>query len=40
MVQFLKTGRNRHAVVFGSMAEVFNSSTQFMTGDHLKAAAH
>jgi mono/diheme cytochrome c family protein len=40
LVQFLKTGRNKHAVVFGSMAEAFNNSTQFMTGDDLKAVAH
>ncbi|WP_339495199.1 MULTISPECIES: c-type cytochrome [unclassified Pseudomonas] len=38
--QFLKTGRNKHAVVFGSMAEAFNNSTQFMTDDDLKAVAH
>ena len=38
--QFLKTGRNGHAVVFGSMAEAFNNSTQFMTDDDLKAIAH
>lgn len=36
---FLKTGRNQHAVVFGSMAEVFNNSTQFMRDDDLKAIA-
>jgi hypothetical protein len=29
-VQFLKTGRNQHAVVYGSMTEAFNNSTQFM----------
>ncbi len=38
--QFLKTGRNRHAVVFGSMTDVVNNSTQFMTDDDLKAIAH
>ena len=27
IAQFLKTGRNRHAVVFGSMTEAFNNST-------------
>lgn len=27
--RFLKTGRNEHAVVFGSMTEAFNNSTQF-----------
>jgi mono/diheme cytochrome c family protein len=40
VVQFLKTGRNKHAVVFGSMAEAFNNSTQFMTDDDLKAVGH
>ncbi|WP_349606077.1 cytochrome c [Cupriavidus sp. DF5525] len=40
VVQFLKTGRNKHAVVFGSMADVFNNSTQFMTDYDLKAVAH
>jgi mono/diheme cytochrome c family protein len=30
IVQFLKTGRNQHAVVYGSMTEAFNNSTQFM----------
>jgi mono/diheme cytochrome c family protein len=39
-VQFLKTGRNRHAVVYGSMTEAFNNSTQFMTDDDLTAIAH
>mgnify|MGYP000865259675 CR=1 FL=1 len=37
---FLKTGRNTHAVVFGSMTEVFNNSTQFFTDDDLRAVAH
>jgi mono/diheme cytochrome c family protein len=40
IVQFLKTGRNKHAVVFGSMTEAFNNSTQFMTDDDLAAIAH
>ncbi|CAM3044976.1 c-type cytochrome [Pseudomonas plecoglossicida] len=39
VVQFLKTGRNSHAVVFGSMTEAFNNSTQFMTDDDLAAIA-
>jgi len=39
IVQFLKTGRNVHAVVFGSMNDAFNNSTQFMTDDDLKAIA-
>jgi mono/diheme cytochrome c family protein len=38
--RFLKTGRNQHGVVFGSMAEVFNNSTQFMQDDDLRAVAH
>ena len=39
IVRFLKTGRNRHAVVFGSMTEAFNNSTQFMSDDDLAAIA-
>ncbi|MEX5495280.1 cytochrome c [Pseudomonas asgharzadehiana] len=39
IVQFLKTGRNRHAVVYGSMTEAFNNSTQFMADDDLAAIA-
>lgn len=39
IAQFLKTGRNKHAVVFGSMTEAFNNSTQFMTDDDLAAIA-
>ncbi|WP_197419703.1 MULTISPECIES: cytochrome c [Agrobacterium] len=37
--QFLKNGRNQHAVVFGSMTEAFNNSLQFMTDDDLRAIA-
>jgi len=37
--RFLRTGRNPHAVVFGSMADVFNNSTQYMTDDDLHAIA-
>jgi len=37
---FLKTGRNQHGVVFGSMAEAFNNSTQFMSDNDLRAIAH
>ncbi|MDE1188151.1 MAG: cytochrome c [Pantoea sp.] len=40
LYQFLKTGRNQHGVVFGSMADVFNNSTQYMSDDDLKAIAH
>lgn len=39
VVRFLKTGRNQHAVVYGSMTEAFNNSTQFMTDDDLHAIA-
>ncbi|MGE7955854.1 c-type cytochrome [Pseudomonas sp. NPDC089530] len=39
IVQFLKTGRNRHAVVYGSMTEAFNNSTQFMSDEDLNAIA-
>ncbi|WP_047459937.1 cytochrome c [Rhizobium rhizogenes] len=38
--QFLKNGRNQHAVVFGSMTEAYNNSTQFMTDDDLRAISH
>lgn len=40
IAQFLKTGRNKHAVVFGSMTEAFNNSTQFMSDNDLAAIAH
>ncbi|WP_329743326.1 cytochrome c [Dyella sp. A6] len=40
IIQFLRTGRNMHAVVFGSMADAFNNSTQFMTDGDLKAIAY
>jgi mono/diheme cytochrome c family protein len=39
IVQFLKTGRNIHAVVYGSMTEAFNNSTQFMSDEDLAAIA-
>jgi len=39
VVTFLKTGRNAHAVVFGSMTDAFNNSTQFMRDDDLRAIA-
>ena len=35
--QFLKNGRNRHAVVFGSMSEAYNNSLAFMTDGDLHA---
>ena len=40
IVAFLKQGRNQHAVVFGSMTEAYNNSTQFMKDGDLKAIAH
>jgi mono/diheme cytochrome c family protein len=40
IVRFLKTGRNQHGVVYGSMAEAFNNSTQFLTDPDLRAIAH
>lgn len=40
IVEFLKLGRNRHASVYGSMLEVFNNSTQFMSDADLAAIAH
>ena len=40
LVAFLKQGRNKHGVVFGSMMEAFNNSTAFMTGEDLGAMAH
>lgn len=39
IVQLLKTGRNKHATVFGTMLEAFNNSTQFMTDEDLKSIA-
>ncbi|WP_290686629.1 MULTISPECIES: c-type cytochrome [unclassified Haematobacter] len=40
LASFLKNGRNRHGVVFGSMMEAFNNSTAFMTDEDLAAIAH
>ncbi|WP_333609949.1 cytochrome c [Pantoea piersonii] len=40
VVAFLQKGRSQHAVVFGSMADAFNNSTQFMRDDDLRAIAH
>jgi mono/diheme cytochrome c family protein len=39
VVQFLKTGRNVHATVYGSMLDAYNNSTQFMTDADLKGVA-
>jgi len=36
---YLRDGRNSHSVVFGSMLEAFNNSTQFMTDDDLRGIA-
>lgn len=38
--QFLKSGRNRHGVVFGSMTDAYNNSLQFLTDDDLRSIAH
>lgn len=40
IVQYLKTGRNVHSVVTGSMTEAFNNSTQYMSDNDLGAIAH
>jgi mono/diheme cytochrome c family protein len=40
IAQFLRAGRNPHAVVFGSMTEAFNNSTQFLSDEDLAAIAH
>lgn len=37
---FLKNGRNKHAVVFGSMSEAYNNSLAFMTDRDLQAISH
>ena len=39
IVQYLKTGRNVHSVVTGSMTEAFNNSTQYMSDGDLVAIA-
>ncbi|WP_321967902.1 c-type cytochrome [Burkholderia cepacia] len=39
VAQFLKTGANRHASAFGSMTDVINHSTQWLTPDDLGAIA-
>ncbi|NTJ11613.1 c-type cytochrome [Rhizobium lusitanum] len=39
IVRFLRSGRNQHGVVFGSMLEAFNNSTQFMSNEDLAAIA-
>jgi mono/diheme cytochrome c family protein len=39
LAQFLATGRNAHSVVFGSMTEAFNNSTQYLSEEDLNAMA-
>ncbi|WP_188583770.1 c-type cytochrome [Azorhizobium oxalatiphilum] len=40
IASYLRTGRNRHGVVFGSMLEAFNNSTQFLSDEDLGAIAY
>jgi mono/diheme cytochrome c family protein len=39
IAELLKSGRNVHATVFGSMTDAFNNSTQFMSDEDLAAIA-
>jgi mono/diheme cytochrome c family protein len=39
LVAFMKTGHNQHGTAFGSMIEVINNSTQFMSDADLNAMA-
>jgi mono/diheme cytochrome c family protein len=39
IAQFLKTGHNSHASAFGTMIDVINNSTQYMTDDDLASVA-
>ncbi|MCW8193797.1 c-type cytochrome [Proteobacteria bacterium 005FR1] len=39
IVKFLKTGKNRWGSAFGTMVEVVNNSTQYMTDEDLRAMA-
>ncbi len=39
IVDFLKNGRNPHGTAFGTMVEVVNNSTSYMTDEDLKAMA-
>jgi mono/diheme cytochrome c family protein len=39
LVEFLKTGHNRFGTAFGTMTEVINNSTQYMTDEDLAAMA-
>ena len=40
IAQFLKTGTNRHGIAFGSMVDVIEHSTQFLSDADAAAAAH
>lgn len=40
VVDFLKTGHNDRASVYGTMMDAFNNSTQYMSDDDLRAIAH
>jgi mono/diheme cytochrome c family protein len=39
IVQFLKTGRNQHGSAFGSMRDVINNSTPYLSDDDLNSIA-
>jgi alcohol dehydrogenase (quinone), cytochrome c subunit len=39
IVEFLKTGHNRHGSAYGSMRDVINNSTPYMTDDDLNSIA-
>ncbi len=39
IAEFLKTGKNKFGTAFGTMVEVVNNSTQYMTADDLQATA-
>ncbi len=39
LVEYLKTGKNRHSTAFGTMVEVINNSTQYMSDEDLRAMA-
>ena len=39
IVEFLKTGHNRHGSAYGSMRDVINNSTPYLTDDDLTSIA-
>ena len=39
LAEYLATGKNRHGTAFGTMVEVINNSTQYLTEDDQKAMA-